>query len=399
MRKQLSLFVWAVAMFGMMPVMAATNTGASGASSADLTNPPATRTRASVNYEKYETRSTTRTYAAKDGTGVYYTQPQNRSAIYSGSAASSQNTMQTTRAETARAEAKRKYYLAHPFFQPLQGRFGSVTDLAYTSNSYDIKLTPLPGFVLSDNSAKWDMSQWAVKEDLSYGITDKLAVVGMIRYQNSQYTMKWSDPATPNDSMRDSGIDLYGLGLQWRVYDSADWIATLSGYYQYQKDIANMGILDLKAGYKVGTSTIYGLARGWWVGFKGNSYGNGVTDGTETLFIAYKTDVSNAYYLEGGVGVFTVLDEDWTLNLEAVVGNYDWHNQATLKGAIGWQPGESFALNLYGKAAVWDSAEGKDLGFWWSDPVTTGGAFQQLGTAHLSNYSEWTVGLQAILYF
>ncbi len=397
MKKQVSLFFLAAAIFGVAPAVAATNSGTYGASSADLTGAPATRARTSVNYEKYETRSSSKTYTTKDSDkNLYYSQPSSRSSAYNNMGTTRTESSRTTRSESSRTSAKRKYYLAHPFFQPLEGKVGSVTDLSYASSSYNVALTPLAGFTISDDDAKWDMKRFSVKEDLSYGITDRLAVVGMLQYDSSTYTMDWS--TAPDDTMKDSGINLYGLGLQWRFTDSAEWIATLSGYFQHQTDIANTFIADLKAGYKVNTSTFYGLLRGWLVDFEGNSYGNGIDDGNGTaIFIAYDTDVSTAFYVEGGLGVFTVLGEDWTLNLEAVFGNYDWHNQASLKGAIGWQPGESFALNLYAKTAIYDSADGQDLGFWWLDPSLPD--WEHRGTAHISNYAEWTIGAQAILYF
>ena len=146
----------------------------------------------------------------------------------------------------------------------------------------------------------------------------------------------------------------------------------------------------------------YGLVRGWYLDFDGSAYGNGVNgkmpDGRDaTFFLAYNTDASNVFYAEGGIGAFSVLDEDWTLNGELVFGNYDWHNQASLKAAIGWQPNDWFALNLYGKIALWDSADGKDLSFWQTDAVD--GVFRKMGTANIDGYSEASVGLQAIFMF
>ena len=222
----------------------------------------------------------------------------------------------------------------------------------------------------------------------------------MARFDISDYKFDWA--VAPDDSMDDSGLNLFGLGLQWRFADTEKWIATASAYYQYQNDISNNVVLDLKAGYKVSSSTIYGLVRGWYLNFDEPSYGNGVTGKTEngkeaTFFLAYNTDADNTFYVEGGLGVFSVLDEDWTLNLEAILGNYDWHNQASLKAAIGWQPNDWFALNLYGKMALWDSANGKELSFWQTDDVD--GVFRRMGTANLDNYSEATIGLQAIFMF
>lgn len=401
MKYQMSLFAVAAALISAVPAMADTNSGTRAASSADLTGMPAVRERTNVNYEKYETRTSTRTYDAADAKNIYYTQPANRSALYKQYAGGdSSATVRTTRADVYRSELKRKYYLAHPFFQPLAGDFGSVTDLSYTMNSYDILLSPLGDGTVSDPNGKWDMGQFSIKEDFSYGITDRFAVLAMAKYDMSEYKFDWS--TAPDDSMDDNGFNLFGLGVQWRFADTTDWIATLSAYYQYQHDISNNVILDLKAGYKVGSSTIYGLARGWYVDFDGNSYGNGITGTTEdgtpaTLFLAYNTDVNSVFYVEGGLGIFSVLDEDWTLNFEAIFGNYDWHNQLGLKAAIGWQPNDWFALNLYGKMAVYDSADGKDLSYWGTDYDT--GAFVHMGTAHIDNYSEATIGLQAIFSF
>ena len=416
MKKHLSVIGVFAALVGVMPALAETNFGRA-ASSADLTGAPAVRERTQVNYEKYSTRTSQKTYDAADAKNIYYTQPANRSALYKQYAGgTSTANVRTTRAETYRTELKRKYYLAHPFFQPTKGKFGSVTDLSYNSNSYDLALTPVQ-YILPDGSivttsindpnGKWDMSQFSIKEDFSYGITDRLAVLAMARFDMSDYKFDWALPQTPDDTMDDNGINLLGLGLQWRFVDTADWIATASAYYQYQQDVSNNIVLDLKAGYKISSSTIYGLVRGWYLNFDDNSYGNGVTgkaaEGEDaTFYLAYNTDADNTFYVEGGVGVFSVLDEDWTLNVEAILGNYDWHNQASLKAAIGWQPNDWFALNLYGRMAVWDSANGKDLSFWQTDTGSSSPFYNQfirMGEANLDNYSDFSVGLQAIFMF
>ena len=397
MKHYLSLFAIMVGVLGGVPAMAATNSGARAASSADLTGAPAVRERTQVNYEKYETRTSTKTYDAADAKNIYYTQPANRSALYKQYAGGdSSANVRTTRAETYRSELKRKYYLAHPFFQPLAGNFGSVTDLSYTMNSYDILLSPLGDGTVSDPNGKWDMGQFSIKEDFSYGITDRFAVLAMAKYDISKYEFDWS--TAPDDSMDDNGFNLFGLGVQWRFADTTDWIATLSAYYQYQDDFSNNIVLDLKGGYKIGRSTLYGLGRAWYIMLDGNMYGNGVTNSSgETEFIAYDRNVDSLFYAEGGLGVFSVLDEDWTLNVEGVFGYYDWHNQLNIKAAIGWQPNDWVALNLYGKFALYDSADGQDFPFLVTDYET--GKWEHMATAHLDGYSEMTVGLQAIFSF
>ena len=281
-------------------------------------------------------------------------------------------------------------------------------------------LTPRADIVLSDGSvyqfdisdpkAKWDMKGFSIKEDFSYGITDRFAVLVMGQYDSNKYKFDWS--SSPDDKMDDNGFNLWGLGAQWRFVDNSQWIGTLSGYFQHQKDIANNYVLDLKGGYKIARSTIYGLLRGWYVDFDGNSYGNGIEGTTEegnkaAVFIAYDTDVDNAFYIEGGAGVFSVLDEDWTLNVEAVFGHYDWHNQFSIKGAIGWQPNDWFALNLYAKASLYDSADDKSLGYWGFGYLMQGNGgddvyvndWLQHGSAKISDYQEMKVGLQAIFQF
>ena len=433
----MSLFALVAAVIAVSaPGYAATNTGARAASSADLTGAPATRTRENVNYNKYQTRTTTRTYQSRDTGNLYYTTPSNRSAMYknyvanNGGAArtssttttTTTNVRSTTRAETVRSEMRRKYYLAHPFYQPLKGKFGSITDLSYTNNSYDLKFVdnnvltifdkdyPEIGLTLNGQSGKWKTNQFAVKEDFSYGITDKLAVLVMARYDSSEYKFDWSDGT--NDKEDDNGLNMYGGGVQWRMIDDAKWIGMASAYYQHQKDVANSFILELKGGYKVSRSTLYGLVRGWYVDIDGdnNAYGAGVSGSDSegydaTMFLAYNNDASNIFYVEGGIGTFSVLDEDWTLNVEAVFGHYDWHNQATIKGAIGWQPNDWFALNLYAKTAFYDSADDKKLDFYFyrANTVDANGydyiGLSPFGKAKLSNYSETSVGLQAIFQF
>ncbi|MBQ4070272.1 MAG: hypothetical protein IJD52_02765 [Alphaproteobacteria bacterium] len=408
MKKSLSLFVGALVMLGATNGYAVTNSGARAASSADLSGAPATRTRQKVNYEKYKTRTTTKTYEAKDAADLYYTKPSNRSALYkqydsarSSSAAATKTTKRVMRSETVVEKMKRKYFLAHPFYQPLQGKFGSHTDFSYGMNSYDVDiLFPSTGLSLTGN---WDMSQFAIKEDFSYGITDRIAIMGMLKYDWSEYKFEWDDGA-PDDKMDDDGFNLFGLGAQWRFIDNPKWIAMASAYFQHQKDTANNFILDMKAGYKVASSTIYGLARGWYVDLENNSYGNSIIgkdeNGIESMiYMPYQVGDTSAFYVEGGLGVFSVLDEDWTLNLEGVFGHYDWHNQASIKGALGWQPNDWFAVNLYAKTSFYDSADDKKLGFYWLSPADGYDTLTKVGTADISKYGETSVGVQVMFEF
>lgn len=389
-----------------LPVFAVAAAIVSVASSDAATNYSGANNANSSNYQRYETRTTTRTYsnsgARNGGNNVYYTtqaQPSSRSQMYRTYNTNNRTATRTTttrNTETVRTKVKRKYYLAHPFFQPTEGMFGSVTDFGYNMSSYDIDF--IPSGTMSDTRATWKMNQFAIKEDFSYGITDRIGILAMGRYDISKYKFDWS--TAPDDKIDENGLNLYGLGLQFRFADNAEWIATASAYYQRQQDIANEFALDLRVGYKVSKSTIYGIARGWLVNFDDEYYGNGTigsneSGNVESLFIAYDEDVKNTFFGELGLGVFSVLNEDWTLNLEAMFGHYDWHNQASIKGAFGWQPNDWFALNLYAKTSFFDTADGKTLNFF----GTESGEWHAMGKAKLDKYHEMSFGGQVIFYF
>lgn len=322
------------------------------------------------------------------------------------------------------ATQERKYFLAHPFFQPLKGRFGSVTDFSYATNNF--KFDILNGTVLdidpasstfnqilaSDASTlkgKQETTQFLVKEDFSIGITDTLAIIGMLQYDKTKTTFKdWKDsldPAFsgPAESYSSSGLNLFGIGLQDRFVDNDDWIAMVAGYYQHQKDTANTFIGELKAGYKVDRTTIYGLLRGGYSHLtKGDIYGAYVESGGDYLMLSYKTDTKDVIYVEGGLGAFAVLNKYFTLNGELLYGHYDWHEQLNIKGAIGIQPADMFALNLYGSMALYDSAKDKTKKYFEYDvnpeSFATGIAYTT-GDYKIKDYNEWKVGVQAILYF
>jgi len=414
MNKFVSVFVGGLVAFGACGADAATNWGTRAGSVATLDGMPAVRETQPINYQKYQTRTTTRTYESTDGSDLYYTKPANRSALYrqydaanSSAARATKVTTRKSRSETVVAKMKRKYYLAHPFFQPLGGKFGSVTDLSYYTGSYDFVINqtvPVAGDTwLNGLDAKWDMTRLSIKEDFSYGITDTIAVLGMLQYDMNDYKFDWGH-GHADSKMDDDGLNMFGLGAQWRAVDTDDWIAMASAYYQHQNDVSDNFLLELKAGYKLSKSTIYGLARAWYLALDGNSYGNYVA-GTDadglyaSAYIPYQAGDDNATYIEDGLGVFSVLNEDWTLNVEAVYGDYDWHSTATIKGAIGWQPNDWFALNLYAKTSFYDSADDKSLDLYWMEPNVGLDAYTPIGTVKLDNHAETSIGLQAIFQF
>lgn len=319
---------------------------------------------------------------------------------------------------TTKTSQIRKYFLAHPFFQPLKGRFGSVTDLSYGKS--DFKLDILNGSVTQVDtvtdplnpavvgttpvtavnlSGKAETTQLLVKEDFSFGLSDTLAIIGMAQYDKTKVTFKdWSDGSASN-SLSDSGLNLFGIGLQSRFVDNNEWIAMASGYYQHQKDTANIFLGELKVGYKIDRTTVYGLGRVWYANLtKGDMYGAYVEENNDWLMLTYKTDVKDIIYAEGGLGIFSVLSKDFTLNGEVVYGYYDWHNQLNVKGAIGWQPGDSFALNLYASTSLYDSAKDQTKKYLEYQTNSTGYYLTE-GQYKIKDYNEWKVGAQVIFYF
>lgn len=325
-----------------------------------------------------------------------------------------------TRKQTIRrASAPNQLTLADPFFQPAAGHVGSLTDIGYAQNTYDFEVvagTYHWGGVAGD----WKASEIFAKEDLSIGLTDDFALMGMLKYAKTNYEMNW-EPYTYNavaypastDSMTDSGIAIWGLGAQWKFYEDSQWVANMAGFFQSSDAVDNL-MLAGKVGYKATPSTtIYGLANVSWLMWDGSSYGNAVTsDAGQVAYMAFERDVSNSFYIEGGAGVFTKLSDQWSLNLEATLGDYSWHSQLFTKAAIYWQPSDSFALGLYGKTSIWDSADSADDVYTYSwctgsgtqcytDASVTWDPLQPycMGKTSLSNYQEMQVGLQGILYF
>ncbi len=313
--------------------------------------------------------------------------------------------------------------LADPFFQPAAGHVGSLTDIGYAQNTYDFEVvtgTDHWGGVAGD----WEASEIFAKEDLSIGLTDDFALMGMLKYAKTDYEMNW-EPYTYNavaypastDSMTDNGIAIWGLGAQWKLYEDSQWVTNLGGFYQ-TSDAADNLMLAGKVGYKATPSTtVYGLANLAWITWEGSSYGNGIiSDAGQVAYTVFERDADKSFYIEGGAGVFTKLSDQWSLNLEATLGDYSWHRQLVSKAAIYWQPNDSFALGIYGKTSLWDSADSADDVYMYSWCTGTGTDCYTdaianssvtwdplqpycMGKTELSNYKEMQVGLQGIIYF
>lgn len=426
MKKQMSLFVWAAAAFGISAVLSVPDAGATtvvrnnitiggGGYGAYVAPPP--QGDINVNVNKYEPapqggvyRASSADYDSYKGctpTGCGQAAPPPVVTQAPPPAYTPPPKQEKKPAPKQRA-ASGKEYLASPFFQPKQGHVGSVTDVGWARNSYDFSIhdinpiiDPLLGAGFYEGvSGNWKGDELFIKEDLSFGITDTVAVIGSIRYGWSDYRMNWTDPTTPNDRNKSDGFDQYGIGLQWKFMDSDEWVAYIAGYYQWN-DIANSILADLKVGYKIGNSVVYGLGRVWSIGWDANSYGNGiVADTGQVTYFAFKRDVERSLFAEGGLGLFSALSDDWSTNLELIIGDYEWHSQANLGASLWYQPTNHFALGVYGRASIWDSADSSDKvqawGWWPAAGITVP---VDIGRVDLKNYSDIAFGVKGILYF
>ena len=231
----------------------------------------------------------------------------------------------------------------------------------------------------------------------SFGLTDRIAIQGMAKYNWDKLT--WTNSTGYQDKYKNDDLNLYGLGIQGRIVDTDEWISTLSGYYEHQKHGVDYFIGDLKVGYKVATSTIYGFGRAWIVDMEGDIYGDYMEDATTWGMLKYGNADKTLFMGELGAGVWTVLAEDWTLNVEGMYGFYDWHNQASIKGAFGWQPNDWFALNLYAKTSIYDSANGKHMDLFGGNLPITQVEWVAGQEVKLSKFREMSFGLQAMFQF
>ena len=300
---------------------------------------------------------------------------------------------QSSRVSQQYGSMKRKFFIANPFYQPLKGTFGSVTTGEYVEGKYNF--SNATGYVGRE------LDEWAIKEDLSYGLTDGITLQAMAKYNSN--TLTWKDNAFAGggkDENTSRGLNIYGLGVQGRIVDTPEWISILSGYYEHQKHGIDYWIADLKAGYKISRTTIYGLGRVWLLNMEGDMYGDYMDDAAQWAMVVYSDAGKDIVMGELGMGVWSVLSEDWTMNIEALYGLYDWHNQLSIKGAIGWQPSDYFALNLYAKTSIYDTANDKTLEFHWGNlPLNATDWVNNNLPVDISKYQEWSIGLQLMFQF
>ncbi|MCL2629425.1 MAG: hypothetical protein FWD33_01910 [Alphaproteobacteria bacterium] len=315
-------------------------------------------------------------------------------------------------AKIARPTFDRK--LADPFFQPTQGRvaFSLAADFAQTKHRFtvldsfnvDNSLVNLQGQTLS-----WKGSQFLYKGGVSFGLTDALEVKAAAAFHNSRFTYYGRDVSQTtglltggNITHNDDGFDSWGVGLGWRAYEDEDVIFRLSlEYRSWEK--TDLIYANAMGGLKLGAagSKVYVSAAGFFYNNDGNMYGFGIVDETgHGEFVIYEEDNKRPTYIEGTLGLFTVLTDEIHLDLNATFANLSWHNVASIGGQLAFQPVESFAIVAYGQYVVWDSAKGgQDLRLWSTAGAANPGVNAPQSRVHLEQPRQFVVGLGAKLYF
>ncbi|MDR0449537.1 MAG: hypothetical protein LBG89_03735 [Rickettsiales bacterium] len=312
--------------------------------------------------------------------------------------------------------AEERQNLAHPFFQPAEGKFAISlnADYARTSNEFTIlqnyqPITPFGVQNLNGHTFDWTGSQLIYKAGASYGITDSVEVKGAVSFHNSTWTYggRGVDPSTgllngTDIVMEDSGFESWGLGIGWRAYEDEDFIFKLSGEFRSWEK-SNLIYVGGMGGVKRGNSTIYASVGGFFYNNEGNAYGFGLADMNGAMeYVLYEEDNKNPMFIEGTLGLFSVLSPDFSLDVNITAADLSWHNTLSMGGTLAFQPTKSFAVMAYGQYALWDSASGMDDLRLWSNiqqgaPGLT--AFQPVSDVRLERPTQFAVGVGAKIYF
>lgn len=313
-----------------------------------------------------------------------------------------EKTTRSVRAEVKKVEDGRKYNMNNPFYQPLKMQFASVTDLSYIGNGLDFEILPPAGpNNWLNHTGKYSANNISVTENLSFGVTDSVSIIGQARFTSSKLKLNWPQATPPGDidKAADNKVDLWGIGAQWRVINDKDWIVSVLGAYQNMTDAASVMTGEAKIGYKNDDTTIYGFGRVMSLKWDNDSgYGFGLKNQSgQTIYFAVVGQASSSIYYDAGVGIFAALDKDWSIDAQLTYSDVEWHNQIAGRLAVAYQPWKNISIGAYGRIALWDSADGFDDATVWF--MQNNGAVSQEGKAAFDNYSDWTAGLQVTAAF
>ncbi|MDR2685784.1 MAG: hypothetical protein LBB23_03385 [Rickettsiales bacterium] len=276
--------------------------------------------------------------------------------------------------------------LANPFFQPQQGRFTFDIDARQTNHSFKFKVkdayTPSVVYPAGASSVNlegkkfgFDNTQSQYLGRITYGITDALEINGTVAgydqrfvYQNRSFaldsTLALANP--PHDlTNAGSGLESWGLGVAWRVYDYNEVLFQVRGEYrQLQYEKASEVHLGVQGGIVNGRSTFYGrLGLYLWnneLDGYGYGFGYGATDFPENLWekVLFETDNKHPIYVEGTAGIFTALNDSVSLDVNTSLADLSWRSVWSIGSQLAFQPVDAFMFMLYGSYNLYDSSAG-----------------------------------------
>ena len=188
----------------------------------------------------------------------------------------------------------------NPLYRPMQGQAYSITGLESHSKS---------------------TGNWAATEELAYGVTDKLAV-GM---ELSASESNWFDK---------SGIDTFGIGANYRVFEQSGWAVDVMGSYGLY------GVLPYGASFLDKDVTTYQ----WTIGAQvGKEFGNLTLAGHVAMDYvnseSFNWDDDGIHQVRLGLDGFLTLDSNWALvgGVEYTgIADDEWPNGVKVKNAGTW---------------------------------------------------------------
>lgn len=302
--------------------------------------------------------------------------------------------------------------LADPFFQPRKGKMALSLDGQYSSFSNDFELLddyrPGGGGSLQGRKFGWDGSVTNYVLGARYGIADSLEIRGAASFQNSNRVYRGRGL---NDAGTDLGGDIktheesdfnsWGLGLAWKAADTEDFVFRLMAEYKVWGD-SNLVYVEGSGGVRRGDSTIYARVAGYFYNNDYEAYGFGLNAANGAEYVYFEEDNKNPMYIEGTLGLFTELNDAFSIDLFATYASLEWHNTITAGAHVAFQPVDSFMIGVYGNYTLYDNASGKDdLRMWSNLAMDNFGEYvwRPVSNIRLDNPSEFNVGVGATLYF
>jgi len=291
-------------------------------------------------------------------------------------------------------------HITNPFFQPGEGQFTSLTDMGYMGERIDMNIV-LNGYAPPPNqglSGNWNFSNdlLAISQNIAYGITDDIAIIGNIRYLLSEASVSGIA-----GSGTDSRIDTFGFGLRWLFVDNHDWVGYVQGSHQSVTDIANLFSTRIQVGYKNDDTVLYVFGQMQYYNWNIQDIGFGVINGhNQMLYFETQSNLSSSAHFEVGAGAFMAFNNEWALDANVAIADRDWHRQVYGLVRLNYQAWDNAAVSIYGRVALWDNMDRlNDLNIWYRDNSPAYLTSRLIGTASVIGSNSFAIGAQLTMLF